>query len=302
VPRLVSFADRAAAAMAGMRAAEQAAVRFFAANREEVLVASAADLAAKIGISDATVIRAAQALGYAGLDGLRRQLADELRQSLSPAARLARTLGAVRGDVAAALGTMVDIHVAALEGLRRDIDAERFGRAVDLLAGARRIFVFGIGPSSALADYFAIQLGRFGVAGTSLTRTGLSLADGLCGLGAEDVVVALAYSRVYREIEVLVAEAGRLGAPTILLTDSLGAQLGGKVDLVLPVARGRADWFSTHTATLGLIEALLVGLAAKRPAETVAGLKRLNALRSALAGENMALPVARRRERRRRRR
>src|SRR4051794_31463361 len=86
-----SFAGRAAAA-ANLSAAEQAVVRFFEENREEVLVASAATLAAKIGTSDATVIRATRAIGYAGLDDLRRHLADELRLSLSPAARLTRTL------------------------------------------------------------------------------------------------------------------------------------------------------------------------------------------------------------------
>jgi DNA-binding MurR/RpiR family transcriptional regulator len=286
-----AFADHVAAAVHRLSAAEQAVVRFFQENREEVLVASAATLAARVGTSDATVIRAAKALGYSGLDDLRRRLADELRTSLSPAARLTRTLEAVRSDAGSALGVMIDIHVHALEQLRRSISAAEFKTAVGLLAKARRVVVFGIGPSSALADYFAIQLGRFGVESASLTQTGLLLADGLHRLRKGDLVIALAYSRTYREIEVLLAQAGRRGAPTILLTDSLGGALGQDVDLVLPVPRGNADWFSTHTATLGLIEALLVGLAAKRPTETIAALKDLNALRSALAGDAMALPV-----------
>src|SRR5262249_49970625 len=50
-----TFADRAAAAGAsGLSASEQAVVRFFQENREQVLVASAAVLAKKIGTSDAT--------------------------------------------------------------------------------------------------------------------------------------------------------------------------------------------------------------------------------------------------------
>jgi DNA-binding MurR/RpiR family transcriptional regulator len=81
----------------------------------------------------------------------------------------------------------------------------------------------------------------------------------------------------------------------------LGTTLGQQVDLVLPVARGNADWFSTHTATLGLIEALLVGVAAKRPTETIASLKNLNVLRSELAGEKMELPVTDRHRNQRRR-
>lgn len=47
--------------------------------------------------------------------------------------------------------------------------------------------------------------------------------------------------------------------------------------------------FSMHTATLALIEGLLVGLATKRPKETIANLKSINRLRSDLAGKRMNL-------------
>jgi hypothetical protein len=52
-----------------------------------------------------------------------------------------------------------------------------------------------------------------------------------------------------------------------------------------------------HTATLGFIEALLVGVAAKRPDETLASLKALNEARQRLAGNKMNLGVTNRRER-----
>ena len=79
----------------------------------------------------------------------------------------------------------------------------------------------------------------------------------------------------------------------MLVSDTLGQHLGDRVGLVLPVARGRADLFSMHTATLGLIEALLVGIASERPAATLASLDALNALRSELAGAPMDLSVRR---------
>ena len=78
---------------------------------------------------------------------------------------------------------------------------------------------------------------------------------------------------------------------TILITDTLGSQMKKRVDHVLAVVRGRADALSLHTATLGLIEALLVGVAAQRPAETVASLKMLNTLRLKIAGAAMDLPA-----------
>jgi DNA-binding MurR/RpiR family transcriptional regulator len=295
-----TIAERVLAAARQLSARELAVAKFLQSNREEALIASAAALAKQTGTSDATVIRTARTLGYSGLADLRRKLAAELKVDLSPAARLRRTLGEVRRDGATALAVMIDVHVRALEALRQDIGASDFAKTTALLAKSRRVAVFGIGPSSAIADYFATQLRRFGVESISLTQTGLLLADGLNTLRKGDLVIAMAYSRVYREIDALLAHASRVGARKILLTDTLGAALRHRVDLVLQVARGKADWFSTHTATLGLIEALLVGLAARRPTGIVSSLKKLNELRAQVTGGAMDLPVSKRRRGKRR--
>jgi DNA-binding MurR/RpiR family transcriptional regulator len=290
---LDSFEARVNAGAARLSPAEQRVARFFRDNREEVLIASASVLAAKAGTSDATVIRTARALGFAGMEDLRRTLAVELRHDLSPATRLARTLGEVGDDLATAFDVTLDIHRTALDRLRRDIPPARFAAAVEHIIDAERVFIFGIGPSSAMADYFAIQLGRFGLEANSLTQTGLLLADGLQKLRPGDLLTIFAYGRVYRELAALIDRAGRCDVATLLVTDTLAAMLESRVDLVLPVARGRADMLSMHTATLGLIEALLVGVATRRPAETLASLESLNALRAEVVGAPMDLPASR---------
>jgi DNA-binding MurR/RpiR family transcriptional regulator len=198
-----SFEQRVAERIGTMSAAEQRAVRYFLANREEVLIASAAALAVKADTSDATVIRATRALGFSGLGALRRTLADELRDSVSPAERLTRTLNEVGGSLTAAFKITVDVHVQSLESLRSSVTPAQFEKAVDGIVAAPRVFVFGIGPSSAMADYLVIQLQRFGVEAASLTHTGLLFADDLRKLRKGDLVIMLAYGRIYAEVEAL---------------------------------------------------------------------------------------------------
>jgi DNA-binding MurR/RpiR family transcriptional regulator len=187
----------------------------------------------------------------------------------------------------------IAIHERALDKLRRDISPALFKATVDRLAAARRIVVFGIGPSAAIAGYFAFQLNRFGIAAASLSETGQSLADGLHRLRRGDLLVVLAYTRPTPELEALLDRADQLGLGKILLSDSLGGRLAGRIDLSLAVERGRADRISMHTATLGLIEALLVGVAAKRPNKTVKSLMSLDSLRAKLAGCGRRRPRAR---------
>ncbi len=276
-----------------MGPAEQRVVRYFQDHREEVLIASAAALAEKAKTSDATVVRAARALGFSGLDELRRTLADELHSSLSLSDRLARTLGEVGGDVSAAFRVTLDIHLRCFEGLRRSIAPGQFEKAIDGIARAKRIVAFGIGPSSAIAGYLAMQLGRFGFDTLTLTNTGLLFADDLRKLRKGDLVIMLAYGRVYAELAALVDEIERLRLRSYLLTDTLAAALRHRVDLILSVPRGHAEMLSMHTVTLGFIEALLVGVATKRSAKTLASLRELNEARGKLAGKGMTLSTKR---------
>ena len=274
-----------------MSPAEQRVAEFFRQNREEVLIASAAALAADASTSDATVVRTAKALGFSGLDELRRALAQELRASLSPAERLAHTLDAIGDSPAAALQLTLDIHQRSLDSLRRLMTPELFEAAVDGVVAARRVVVFGLGPSAAIANYLVTQLVRFGADATSLTSTGLLFADDLQRLHDGDLVIMLAYGRVYAELTALLDEVTGRALRSFLVTDTLAATLRHRVDLVLPVARGQAEMLSMHTATLGFIEALLVGVAAKRPEQTLASLKALNEARRKLTGQPMNLPA-----------
>jgi DNA-binding MurR/RpiR family transcriptional regulator len=285
--------ERVAANRERLSPAERDVARFFQGNREEVMVASAQALATRIGTSDATVVRATRALGYAGMEAMRRDLAAEMRASLAPASRVARTLGDTGSDPKSAFDMTIAIHERALDKLRRDIGPALFKATVDRLAAARRIVVFGIGPSAAIAAYFAFQLNRFGIAAASLSETGQSLADGLHRLQRSDLLVMLAYTRPTPELEALLDRADQLGLGKILLSDSLGGRLADRIDLSLPVERGRADRISMHTVTLGLIEALLVGVAARRPDKTMKSLMSLDSLRAKLAGCGRRRPRAR---------
>lgn len=281
----MNFDERVTAHLDRMSAAEQRVARMFQENREEVLFASAASLAAKAETSDATVVRATKALGFKGMDELRRSIAEEIKNA-SLSSRLAETLREAHGDLGASFNLTLDIHLNAIGNIRRDLPVALFEEAVSLLTVARRIVIFGIGPSGALAMYFAMQLERLGVQTMTMTQTGRLFADDLHRLRSGDMVVAMAYSQVYRELAVLLDEADRLKLPKIVVTDSLGGTLRPRVNLVLPVERGRADMLSMHTATLGALEALLVGLAVRLPEQATRSLETLNRLRSEIGDEH----------------
>lgn len=292
MPEKPSFDERVAAQLAGLSPAERRAADYFQAHREEVLIASAASLAQKAGTSDATIVRATRALGFASMEDLRQTLAAELRQSLLPAQRLARTLGEIGDTLSDAFDAAITIEIEALSKARQAITPLLLQHAIEEFINAKRVLVFGIGPSSAIAEYFVFQLARFGFDSGRLCNTGLIFADDLRKLRSGDLIVMLAYGRIYAELSALLDEIERLGLRSLLLTDTLAAKLAPRVGLVLQVARGRADLLSLHTGTLGVLEALLVCVAKQRPNETMSSLDALNKAREKLTGSSMSPSVS----------
>lgn len=273
------FDRRVSAAMSGLAPSEARVATFFAAHKEVVVLSSAAQIAEAAGTSDATVVRTARSLGYAGLPELREDLLAEFTGASSPSRLLSRTLDATTGEPAAILHHLLDLHEDGVNALRRTDLAGAFAAAIDLIGAAQTCHVFGIGPSGCIADYAALQFNRIGLRAMAITSAGVGMADKLAWVAPGDVVLMLAYAPVYREVEVLLDHAAEVGAKVVLISDSLSPLVGSRVETVLHVPRGRSDHLALHGATLVLIEALTLGLAARNRDGALANLDSLSRLR-----------------------
>jgi DNA-binding MurR/RpiR family transcriptional regulator len=277
-----AFDDRVSAAFETLPPAEQRMARFFVGQKQAVLLGSAAEIAALAGASDATVVRTARSLGFESLSALRQVLLADLTGTASPGRRLARTLQETGGDSASALRHVVGLHEDALEALKQPGMEAAFADAIDILAAARRRHIFGIGPSGAMAEYAALQFNRIGLPSSALSVSGVALADRLLWLESGDAVLMMAYAPLYREVEIVLDQAGVREVPVVLISDNLGPLVSDRVAATLPVPRGKADHLASHGGTLVLIEAMIIALAAKAGEAAFDSLDRLSGLRGAI--------------------
>lgn len=248
-------------------------------NRAAVLASSAAQIAAQLGTSDATVIRAVQALGFDGLPDLKQALAAGLDDRRTPAADMRRTLAEAGADASRAIDAVLDAHREGMEALQTETGRASILAAVTALHPAARVGVFGIGPSAHLARYLAFQLTRSGRRSFLLDATGWALADQLLGLQANDAVLLLAYGQPYREVQAVMGEARRLGLPVVLVTDTQTSTLTRQATVVLLARRGRANQVALHATTLIALEAVILGLAAADRDNALQQLANLDRLR-----------------------
>jgi DNA-binding MurR/RpiR family transcriptional regulator len=254
--------------------------KFIDENRQIVLASSAAALGARIGTSDATVLRTVQTLGFASLADLKSAILKSGSVS-TPADDMRRTLVDLERATGHALDGILQAHAEGLDVLRSAKCRGQMVAAVGVLDGAERIAVFGIGPSAALATYVSTLLARNGRRSRTIGATGSMLADQLLDLAKGDRLLILAYGRLYREVKAVFAEAKALGLPSVLITEADDTLLAKLADVCVAIPRGRPGQVALHGATLVGLEGLVLSLAAARPDAALASLDNLNRLRRA---------------------
>ncbi|WP_342629208.1 MurR/RpiR family transcriptional regulator [Nguyenibacter vanlangensis] len=264
----------------GLSATARRIAQFIHANRALTLASSAADLAQRLDTSDATIIRSIQAMGFESLAEMRQTLVASLSPASNPATALTRTIRDIGSDLPDAIGAILGTHVEMIAALQNPAAQERIVNAVRCLYPARRVAIFGIGPSTGLADYLCRVLNRNGRSSFVIGTTGRAFADDLVSLREGDGLVVMAYGTLYREIAVLFQEASRLGLPTVLVTDRIQAENVPPGTAIVSAMRGREEHIALHSATVAILESIAFGLSVADREQTVDALDRLNRFRS----------------------
>ncbi|MGW7362135.1 MurR/RpiR family transcriptional regulator [Streptomyces sp. NPDC054841] len=249
---------------------------------EQVMFASAQELGSAAGTSNATVVRALQRLGYAGLPALKRELAADFTAAEAPDVRLAKRIAHVGKDLERICHEVFDEAQERIDQSRRLAGTKSLGRAVTVLAEAREVFCYGAVACELAARHLARALGRIGRRARFVGATGFALADPLLSLGQGDAVVVFQPGRPLSELTLLVERARAVGAKVVFVTDELSEAFEDRVDALILAPDTPTG--NTNEALTGLLVAdvLLLALTTLDETSAVEHAHQLNALREQL--------------------
>ncbi|WP_095757193.1 MurR/RpiR family transcriptional regulator [Streptomyces xinghaiensis] len=222
-------------------------------------------LAERTGTSEATVVRAARALGYPGYRDLRLALAGLAAQQESGAAPAVTADIAVDDPLPDVIAKLAREEQQCLADTAAGLDATQLGAAVTALAGARRIDVYGIGASNLVAQDLAQKLLRIGLSAHAHADPHLAMT-GAVQLRAGDAAVAISHSgRTVDVIEPLRTAFGR-GATTVAVTGHPDGEITQYADHVLTTSPARESELrpaamSSRTSQLLVVDCLFIGVA-----------------------------------------
>lgn len=232
---------------------------FILQHYEKAAYMTALKLGTTVNVSESTVVRFANKLGYEGYPQLQRSLQSHIKNRLTSLQRMDVTRNRI-GD----LGTVEGVLTQDIDKIRRTIDAvspEAFDSAVEAVCSARNIYIQGAMSSGILANFMHYYLrlifdnvSHIGAVGTN------ELYQQMVHIGREDVLIAMSFPRYASSTIEACRFAKERGARIIAITDSENSPLVQYSDHPLYAYSDMVSFVDSLVAPMSLLNALIVAI------------------------------------------
>lgn len=262
--------DRITAKRSDMSPAQTKIAAYVLEHLRDAAFLSAAELAERIGVSEATMIRFAAFLGYEGYTLFREAVGDALLQRLSTLERMKEYAPeeesslfdrVVRDDLEA---------VAAIRTNTSESDVDALGRA---LAASGAVYIAGNRSSFALAYYFSFYLSWI-LPNVKLLSPDIPY-ETLFNAPHESLVVGISFPRYSSWTLRVLEDAKTLGLHTAAITDSPGSPLAMRSTYVVTVPYRPVSFIDSFAAPLSVINCLVLSVSSHLGEEAAEKLEAL---------------------------
>ena len=219
---------------------------------------TAAKLGVSVGVSESTVVRFANELGFSGYPKLQKALQELIKNKLTTVQRLELSNDYVSEGYA--LKGVLKADIENIRATLEKINYNTFEDVVNKIFEAKRIYIIGLRSSTALAEFLGFYLN---IILQNVKTVGYGISDifeQMINLEEGDLVIGIGFPRyASRTIDALAFAQGR-GADVVAITDSLLSPLASKADYSLIAHSNMASFVDSLVAPLSVINALIIAV------------------------------------------
>ena len=227
-------------------------------NYDKAAFMTASKLADKVGVSESTVVRFADALGLDGYPQLRKGLEDIIKLKLTTVQRV--ELAGEYSDGGSILKKVLEIDMNNIRATLENIDHDIFQQVVNEICGAKKIYIVGLRSSMSLADYFGFYLNLI-LDNVKIVHHGISnIFDQVFRVSKTDVVIGIGFPRYSLQTVDALSYVKEQGVTIVGITDSLSSPIASLADYTLTAKSDMMSFVDSLAAPLSLINALIVAI------------------------------------------
>ena len=243
-----------------------------------LLLSNVRDLAQAVGVSKSTVVRFAKSMGYKDFPEFKREIQKEMRGKLRAAARMEETFAEL-GDDENIFAKLIKRDIQLLQETLQAASFPDFHKAVEIIWRAQKVFIIGLNASMALAYLLHFRLVRVKKDARWIFLTGgTSLLEQLAFMNPSDVLIAIDFLQVPREVQAALQHAKKVGAPILGITDFPSSAIAKAADVCLYAKRGLHTTVNSLTPAFSLVNALAIAVVWTKKADSIKALTDLDSL------------------------
>lgn len=225
--------------------------------KEPTLVAfsSVEQIAKETGVSTASVVRFANALGFEGYSELQMEIRKYCRDLLSPVERLDKNYKVYQGK-GNMLRQVYEQQYANLQSiLTADIE-DKIDRTVEFIRNARQIYTLGVRGSFSASYYLGHHLNRV-LQNCDVLKVDDALPEWLGRMTGEDLMIVVNMPRYDRRIHKAAEIAKEKGVRLVAISDSVMAPYAAISDVFFSVPNQSGDFHNSLLSTFLIIETII---------------------------------------------
>ena len=230
-------------------------------NYDKVAFMTACKLGEAVGVSESTVVRFANALGYSGYPKLQDALQEVIKNKLTTVQRV--DMVKEFNDDSAILKKIVKSDMDNIKDTLEEIDEKAFEEAANRILKAKRIYIVGMRSSFTIAQYLGFYPGII-LDSVHVIRTDMGDAfEQVVKINEDDVLIAISFPRYSKKSYQIVSYAKEKGAHIVSLTDSPFAPVASFTDNLLLVKSNMVSFVDSLVPALSIANALIVSVGMK---------------------------------------
>ena len=241
---------------------------------EKAVFLTAAKLGTIVGVSESTVVRFANELGYDGYPKLQRALEELVKNKLTSIQRVNVTSDRIDKDQI--LKHVLHADMEKIKISLEELDNNQFNKAIDYILEAKTIYIVGVRSSASLASFLGFYFNlMFDNVKLIHTNSVSEMFEQIHRISDEDVMIGISFPRYSKRTLKAMEYAKSRKSKVITITDSPISPMVQFSDVSLVARSEMVSFVDSLVAPLSLINAIIVALSMRKKDTIVESLERL---------------------------